>query len=143
MSGTVALARARISRRLVTPDDAGCQQLITERLKPLGFVFERIDCNGTTILYARRGGTKPILCFAEQTDVVPIGPFHKWNAETDGPRECDDKRYGRGGADMKTRIAVFVTATEAFANQHPDLTESIALHIASDEEARQFTARCS
>ena len=72
---TLALARELISRRSITPDDGGCQELIVTRLKPLGFVFERISRNGVSNLWARRGIARPLLCFAGHTDVVPTGPL--------------------------------------------------------------------
>ena len=134
MSATLALARELISRRSITPEDAGCQQLIIARLKPLGFVCEKIDCNGVTNLWARRGTAKPILCFAGHTDVVPTGPLDKWHTDPFQPTERDGKLYGRGAADMKAGIAAFVTAAEDFIDAHPDHAGSIALLITSDEE---------
>ena len=134
MSATLALARALIARRSVTPDDAGCQSLIVDRLKPLGFVFERFEENGVSNLWARRGMGRPLLCFAGHTDVVPSGPLDKWHSDPFNPSERDGMLYGRGAADMKTGIAAFVTATEAFVNSHPNHSGSIALLITSDEE---------
>lgn len=134
MSNTLALARELISRRSITPDDAGCQQLIIERLKPLGFVCESFDCNGVTNLWARRGTAKPILCFAGHTDVVPTGPLDKWHTDPFQPTRREGRLYGRGAADMKTGIAAFVTAAEDFIHAHPDHAGSIALLITSDEE---------
>ena len=134
MSATLALARALIARRSVTPDDAGCQSLIVDRLKPLGFVFERFEENGVSNLWARRGTGRPLLCFAGHTDVVPSGPLDKWHSDPFNPSERDGMLYGRGAADMKTGIAAFVTATEAFVNSHPNHSGSIALLITSDEE---------
>ena len=134
MSATLALARELISRRSITPDDADCQQLIIERLKPLGFFCETFDCNGVTNLWVRRGTAKPIVCFAGHTDVVPTGPLDKWHTDPFRPTERDGKLYGRGAADMKTGIAAFVTAVEDFIDSHPDHGGSIALLITSDEE---------
>lgn len=134
MSGTLELARELISRRSITPNDAGCQEIIIERLKPLGFVCERFERNGVTNLWARHGTAKPIVCFAGHTDVVPTGPLDKWHTDPFLPSERDGKIYGRGAADMKTGVAAFVTATEAFVNAHPDHPGSIALLITSDEE---------
>ena len=136
MSNTLALARELISRRSITPDDAGCQQLIIERLKMHGFVCKEFDCDGVTNLWARRGNTKPLLCFAGHTDVVPTGPLEKWHTDPFQPTERDGKLFGRGAADMKTGVAAFVTAAEAFVKAHPDHNGSIALLITSDEEGR-------
>ena len=131
---TLALARELISRRSITPDDGGCQELIVTRLKPLGFVFERISRNGVSNLWARRGTARPSLCFAGHTDVVPTGPLDKWHTDPFTPTERDGKLFGRGAADMKTGLAAFVTAVEAFVKVHPDHAGSIALLITSDEE---------
>lgn len=132
--GTLALTRELISRRSVTPDDAGCQQLIVDRLTPLGFTFERIHRNGVDNLWARHGTAKPLLCFAGHTDVVPTGPVDKWHTDPFAPTERDGKLFGRGAADMKTGVAAFVTAAERFVSAYPDYPGSVALLITSDEE---------
>nr|PZN03091.1 MAG: succinyl-diaminopimelate desuccinylase [Pseudomonadota bacterium] len=134
MNPTLALARELIARPSVTPDDAGCQDLIVERLRPLGFEFEFLRLNGVTNLWARRGKAAPLVCFAGHTDVVPTGPLERWSSDPFVPTERDGKLYGRGAADMKTSIAAFVTAVEAFVAAHPDHRGSIALLITSDEE---------
>jgi succinyl-diaminopimelate desuccinylase len=134
MSDTLALARALIARRSLTPDDAGCQALIMERLAPLGFVCESTVDNGVTNLWARRSREAPLLCFAGHTDVVPTGPLDRWHSDPFIPTESDGRLYGRGAADMKTSLAAFVTAIEAFVHTHPAHRGSIALLITSDEE---------
>ena len=134
VSDTLAFARELISRRSITPDDAGCQALIIARLSSLGFTFEHIDGGGVTNLWARHGAASPIVCFAGHTDVVPTGPLDKWHSDPFAPSERDGKLFGRGAADMKTGIAAFVTATEAFVTLHPNHAGSIALLITSDEE---------
>ena len=136
MSDTHQLARELISRRSITPDDAGCQQLIIERLKPLGFICESFDCDGVTNLWARHGQAKPLLCFAGHTDVVPTGPLDKWHTDPFVPTERNGMLFGRGAVDMKTGVAAFVTAAEAFVKAHPDHAGSIALLITSDEEGQ-------
>lgn len=133
-SPTLDLAKALIARHSVTPDDAGCLDLIMERLTPLGFVFERIDAEGVCNLWARRGLARPILCFAGHTDVVPTGPLERWDSAPFEPTIRDGMMYGRGAADMKTSLAAFVTAIEAFLADHPDHHGSIALLLTSDEE---------
>jgi succinyl-diaminopimelate desuccinylase len=129
-----ALTRELISRASITPNDAGCQTLIVERLQPLGFSFQHFDSHGVTNLWARRGTAKPLLCFAGHTDVVPTGPLDKWHTDPFTPTEADGKLYGRGAADMKAGVAAFVTAVEAFVTAHPNHAGSIALLITSDEE---------
>ena len=136
MTATLALTRELISCRSITPDDAGCQELIIARLEPLGFVIERIDVNGVANLWARHGTAKPLVCLAGHTDVVPAGPLDKWHTDPFAPTERDGKLFGRGAADMKTGVAAFVTAAEKFVRQYPDHPGSIALLITSDEEGR-------
>lgn len=131
---TLTLARELIRRRSVTPQDAGCLELIAQRLAPLGFRLERIDSGDTCNLWARRGSSGPLLCFAGHTDVVPTGPLDQWHSDPFEPVERDGKMYGRGAADMKTSLAAFVTSIEAFVAAHPDHPGSIALLLTSDEE---------
>ena len=134
MGDTLELARALIARRSVTPDDAGCQSLLGERLKRLGFALEPLESNGVTNLWARRGTGAPVVCFAGHTDVVPTGPLGQWQSDPFVPTERDGQLYGRGAADMKTSIAAFVTAIEGFLAVHAEPRGSIALLITSDEE---------
>lgn len=134
MSDTLDLARELIARPSRTPDDAGCQDLLRTRLAPLGFHFDTLVSNGVTNLWARRGNTAPLTCFAGHTDVVPPGPLDAWHSDPFVPTERDGNLYGRGAADMKTSIAAFVTAIEGFVHEHPDHRGSIALLITSDEE---------
>ncbi|KAA3655305.1 MAG: succinyl-diaminopimelate desuccinylase [Proteobacteria bacterium] len=133
-SPTLALTRELIARRSVTPDDAGCLDLIGERLAPLGFTLERIDRNGVSNLWAHRGSSGPTLCFAGHTDVVPTGPVDRWASDPFTPTERDGYLYGRGAADMKASLAAFVTAIERFVAAHPDHPGRIALLLTSDEE---------
>ena len=134
MNATLDLAQALISCRSLTPDDAGCQELIIKRLEPLGFHIERVCSGGVDNFWARRGAAKPLLCFAGHTDVVPTGPLDQWRSDPFTPTLRDGKLYGRGAADMKTSIAAFIVATERFVKAHPAHDGSIALLITSDEE---------
>jgi len=131
---TLELARALIRRRSVTPEDAGCQQLISERLVPLGFKAEEFRCNDVVNLWIRHGTAKPLVVLAGHTDVVPPGPIEKWHSDPFEPTERDGKLFGRGAADMKTSIAAFVTAAERFVAAHPSHEGSLALLVTSDEE---------
>ena len=133
-SPTLALARELIARPSVTPDDAGCLELIAARLEPLGFTIERIDTGGVCNLWARRGSAAPVLCLAGHTDVVPPGPAEAWTSPPFAPTEREGMLYGRGAADMKTSLAAFVTAIERFVTAHQDHAGSIALLLTSDEE---------
>jgi succinyl-diaminopimelate desuccinylase len=130
----LALTRALIERRSLTPDDAGCQALIASRLAPLGFQAETLSSNGVTNLWLRRGTGRPLVCFAGHTDVVPTGPLAEWRSEPFVPTERDGWLYGRGAADMKGSLAAFVTAIEAFVSAHPRADGSIAMLVTSDEE---------
>lgn len=133
-SPTLALTRDLMQRRSLTPDDAGCLDLIGARLATLGFRLERLDRNGTCNLWAQRGTGGPRLCFAGHTDVVPAGPVEQWLSEPFTPTERDGHLFGRGAADMKTSLAAFVTAIEDFVGAHPDHPGRIALLLTSDEE---------
>ena len=131
---TLELARALIRRRSVTPEDAGCQQLIAERLVPLGFKAAEFRCNDVVNLWIRHGTAKPLVVLAGHTDVVPPGPLEKWHSDPFEPTERDGHLYGRGAADMKTSIAAFVVAAGRFVRAHPSHPGSIALLVTSDEE---------
>lgn len=132
--GVLELAQELIARRSVTPDDAGCQTLIAGRLAAAGFACEHIRCGDVTNLWARRGSAHPLLCFAGHTDVVPTGPLDQWHSDPFVPTIRDGLLYGRGAADMKSSLASFVCAVEAFVKERPGHTGSIALLITSDEE---------
>lgn len=135
-SATRALAEALISRRSVTPDDAGCQAQLEQRLAPLGFRCETLASGDTTNLWALcdSGRPGPTLVFAGHTDVVPTGPLESWHSDPFTPSVRDGLLYGRGAADMKSSLAGFVTAIEAFVAANPDHPGSIALLLTSDEE---------
>lgn len=133
-ASTLALTRDLIARRSVTPQDLGCLELIAERLGRIGFHCERIDSQGVSNLWARRGKAAPVICLAGHTDVVPTGPLEQWNSDPFQPTEKDGFLYGRGAADMKTSLAAFVTAVERFVAAHPDHAGSIAFLLTSDEE---------
>lgn len=136
---TLALARELVARPSVTPEDAGCQALIASRLAALGFRAETIVSAGVTNLWARRGTSSPLVCFAGHTDVVPTGPREAWSTDPFVPTERDGFLHGRGTADMKGSLAAFVTAIEAFVAAHPGAPGSIALLITSDEEGPHNT----
>ena len=131
---TLELTGQLIARASVTPEDAGCLELIASRLEPLGFRLEFIDRGGVRNLWARRGETAPLFCFAGHTDVVPTGPLDQWSSNPFLPVIRDGLLYGRGAADMKASLAAFVTAIEDFVAKQPKHAGSIALLLTSDEE---------
>src|SRR5437763_14064167 len=133
-SPTLDLARALIARRSLTPDDAGCQDLLSARLAPLGFRCETLLVNGVTNLWARRGDAAPLVCFAGHTDVVPTGPLVAWQSDPFEPTLRDGYLYGRGAADMKGSLAAFVTGIEAFVHEHPHAGGPSALLITNHQE---------
>lgn len=118
----------------MTPEDGGCQKLLAERLARCGFACEEVLCNDVRNLWARRGTASPLLCFAGHTDVVPPGPLDEWHSDPFLPTERDGRLFGRGAADMKSSIACFVVAAEAFVAERPQHAGSIALLLTSDEE---------
>jgi len=136
MSRVRALAESLIRLRSVTPDDHGCQQLLAERLRPLGFGCETIAGNGVTNLWAVRPGDAPgpTLAFAGHTDVVPTGPLDQWRSDPFVPAVRDGRLYGRGAADMKSSIAAFVVAVEELLEAGTPYAGRIALLLTSDEE---------
>lgn len=146
---TLLLTEQLIARASVTPEDAHCQKLVAERLKPLGFVFETLDSGPDAFrvnnLWAvrkvwptRADATPPsspkLLVFAGHTDVVPTGPLDQWSSDPFTPTHRDGRLYGRGASDMKTSIAAFVVAVEEFVAAHPQAPLSIGLLLTSDEE---------
>ncbi len=134
MSATLELAMELIRRPSVTPEDAGCQALMMERLQALDFRTEPMNFGDTQNFWARRGDAAPLFCFAGHTDVVPPGPEEDWDSPPFQPDIRDGLLYGRGAADMKGSLAAMITATEAFVSKHPDHHGSIAYLITSDEE---------
>ncbi len=134
MSETLALLQDLIQRQSVTPEDAGCQDVLVERLTKLGFKEERLDFADTKNIWLKRGVAKPLLTFLGHTDVVPPGPLERWDSPPFEPTIRDGRLYGRGAADMKSGVACFITAVERFIAKHPDHQGSIALMITSDEE---------
>lgn len=134
ISPVLELAKDLISRKSVTPEDAGCQPLMIERLKALGFEIEVMHFEDTLNLWARRGTQAPLFAFAGHTDVVPAGNLDHWNTAPFEPQVIDGYLYGRGAADMKGSLAAMVVAVEEFIAKNPDHKGSIAFLITSDEE---------
>ncbi len=137
---TLRLLEALIARPSVTPDDAGCQGLVSARLAPLGFDCETLVCGPdhfrVTNLWAVHRGARPgpTVVLAGHTDVVPSGPLSAWTSDPFVPSHRGGRLYGRGAADMKTSIAAMTVAAEEFVQQHPQHAGTLALLFTSDEE---------
>ncbi|WP_305370216.1 succinyl-diaminopimelate desuccinylase [Photobacterium leiognathi] len=133
-SPVIALAKDLMSRPSVTPEDAGCQDVMIARLEQLGFTIETMVFEDTTNLWARRGTQAPLFVFAGHTDVVPSGPVEQWHTPPFEPTIIDGYLHGRGAADMKGSLACMIVAIERFIAENPEHNGSIALLITSDEE---------
>lgn len=133
-SPVVELAQALIACRSITPNDAGCQQIIAERLNAHDFKCESMRFGDVDNLWARRGTQAPLFVFAGHTDVVPTGPESEWTSPPFTPTLRDGFLYGRGATDMKSAIAAMIVAVEKFIKHHPEFPGSIAFLITSDEE---------
>lgn len=133
-SPTLQLAKDLMARPSISPQDAGCLDVIGLRLARLGFSLERMDRGRVSNLWARRGAGPPLVCFAGHTDVVPPGQREAWHSDPFEPVVRDGYLYGRGAADMKSSLAAFVTAVERYVGDTPRHPGSIAFLLTSDEE---------
>ena len=137
MSDVLDLTCELMRRRSVTPDDAGCQALIAQRLARAGFTIENLRYGDVDNLWATHSGSGapgPTLMFLGHTDVVPSGPEASWKSPPFEPTINDGRLYGRGAADMKGSVAAMVVALEQFVSEHPDHSGRVGLLITSDEE---------
>lgn len=134
MNDVVELTRALIERASVTPDDAGCQDLLAERLAMAGMDVQRLRFGDVDNLLARHGNGAPHLLLLGHTDVVPPGPETAWTSPPFEPTERDGMLYGRGAADMKGSVAAMVVAIEAFLADRPDHAGTLSFLMTSDEE---------
>ena len=133
---SIALLNELIRRPSITPDDAGCQEILAERLTRLGFECEALPFGDVKNLWARRGNSGPVLCFAGHTDVVPPGSDSEWQSDPFEPVVRDGNIFGRGSADMKSGLAAMIVALERFVDAHANHNGSLAMLITSDEEGR-------
>ena len=134
MSETLALLKQLISCPSITPNDAGCQAIIAERLAKLNFTIEHMPFEKVSNLWARYGTASPLIVLVGHTDVVPTGPLDEWTSDPFQPDERNGYLYGRGAADMKSGLAAMIVAAEKLIQRYPDFPGSIALLITSDEE---------
>lgn len=131
---TLELTKQLISRDSVTPDDRGCQKILSDHLEPLGFNTEHLDFEEVQNIWLRKGSQAPLFCFAGHTDVVPTGPAGDWGSDPFKPEIRDGMLYGRGAADMKSGVAAMTIAVGRFVKDYPEHNGSIAFLITSDEE---------
>ena len=136
---TLRLAEQLIARNSVTPDDAGCMDILAAALQPLGFDCEFIESGPETFrvrnFWAKRAGTSgQTLAFAGHTDVVPTGPLAQWSSDPFTPTHKNGKLFGRGASDMKTSIAAMVVAVQEFLAANPNPALGLAFLLTSDEE---------
>jgi succinyl-diaminopimelate desuccinylase len=134
MSEVFDLTNELIRRASLTPDDAGCQALLGERLRRAGFTLELLRYGDVDNLWATHGGGDPVFVFLGHTDVVPSGPESAWSSPPFEPTLRDGRLYGRGAADMKSGVAAMTLALEAFVTAHPNHRGTVALLLTSDEE---------
>lgn len=134
MQTVLELTKALVSLPSITPNDASCQSLLSNRLEAIGFTTETLVFNDVTNLWAKRGKEQPLLVFVGHTDVVPPGPLDKWQSDPFKPEIRDGYLFGRGAADMKGSLAAMLVACERFITKHPEHRGSIAWLITSDEE---------
>ena len=128
------LALALMERPSVTPEDAGCQELLGQRLRQLGFHLESMPAGEVDNLWATHGEGAPYLVLAGHTDVVPPGPERDWDSPPFEPSLRNGLLYGRGAADMKSSLAAMVVASEEFLARHPKHRGTLAFLVTSDEE---------
>jgi succinyl-diaminopimelate desuccinylase len=134
MSTTLDLTRALIDLASVTPDDAGCQSLLAERLEPLGFETKWFQFGEVSNVLFTHGSGEPSIWFLGHTDVVPPGPLDDWTSPPFRAEVRNNILYGRGAADMKGGVAAMVTAAEALVQELPDHSGQIGILLTSDEE---------
>lgn len=134
MSSTLDLASDLIVRPSITPEDIGCQDMMTIRLDAIGFQTEKLRFKNVRNFWSRRGTAAPLFVFAGHTDVVPPGPPEAWASAPFQPEVRDGYLYGRGAADMKGSLAAMVVACEAFVAKHPNHKGSIGFLVTADEE---------
>ncbi len=134
MSNTLELAKSLINKPSITPDDCGCQAIMIDRLKKIGFEIYPLKFGDVENFWAVHGNSGPLFAFAGHTDVVPAGDENAWNTKPFEPTIKDGYLYGRGAADMKGGLASMVTATEKYLKENPNHNSRIAFLITSDEE---------
>lgn len=138
MSATLDLTRALIELASVTPDDAGCQRLLAERLESRGFAVEWFQFGDVSNVLFTHGQVdnpgEPSIWFLGHTDVVPPGPPEDWTSPPFKAEVRNNILYGRGAVDMKGAVAAMVTAAEDLVREQPGHGGQVGILLTSDEE---------
>ncbi|WP_423063737.1 succinyl-diaminopimelate desuccinylase [Candidiatus Paracoxiella cheracis] len=134
MSKTLALLKELMSKHSLTPDDAGCQDILIKRLKAANFHIKELPFGNTQNFWAWHGATEPTIVFAGHTDVVPPGPDSQWQSPPFSPTEREGYLFGRGAADMKSGLSAMIVAAENFVAENPNHNGTIGFIVTSDEE---------
>ena len=135
MSDTLALLKELMSRESVTPEDAGCQDLLTQRLEKIGFIAEQIDFDDTKNLWLKRGTAKPLFVFLGHTDVVPTGPLEQWDSPPFEPTVRDGKVFARGATDDKGQMFTHLFGVETLLKTRGELPVQVKFLIEGEEES--------
>ena len=134
MSKTIQLAQSLIKIDSVTPNDKGCQALMTDHLRQSNFEISDLKFEEVDNFWAQHGAGSPVFVFAGHTDVVPVGDASKWDLDPFSGEIKDGMLHGRGAADMKGSLAAMLDASERFVKDYPDHKGTIGYLITSDEE---------
>mgnify|MGYP001394016534 FL=1 len=130
----LALAQSLIKIKSISPEDGGCFDLIEAELIPLGFQIEKIPELNCETLLAKYGDSGKVFCYLGHTDVVPSGPEEEWTSPPFEANIVDDELIGRGAADMKGSVAVFIESVKKFLADHPSPNFQIWVMLTSNEE---------
>ena len=128
------LAQSLIKIKSISPEDGGCFDLIEAELTPLGFQIEKIPELNCETLLAKYGDSGKVFCYLGHTDVVPSGPEEEWTSHPFEANIVDGELIGRGAADMKGSVAVFIESIKKFLSNNPNPNFQIWVMLTSNEE---------
>ena len=128
------LAQSLIKIKSISPEDGGCFDLIEAELIPLGFQIEKIPELNCETLLAKYGDSGKVFCYLGHTDVVPSGPEDEWTSPPFEANIVEGELIGRGAADMKGSVAVFIESVKNFLADHPNPNFQIWVMLTSNEE---------
>ncbi|MDC0440487.1 succinyl-diaminopimelate desuccinylase [Gammaproteobacteria bacterium] len=128
------LAQSLIKIKSISPEDGGCFDLIEAELTPLGFQIEKIPELNCETLLAKYGDSGKVFCYLGHTDVVPSGPEDEWTSPPFEANIVEGELIGRGAADMKGSVAVFIESVKKFLTDHPNPNFQIWVMLTSNEE---------